>query len=195
MNDKIVIKNMVCRRCLMAVEALLKEEGITPVDIDLGVVTLSSPLAPETADRLKGKLLALGFEWIEDKRMRTMEMIRTAVIEFVRDDTDPACLRLVRENPRLSDFLQARIGKEYSALSKLFSEVRGITIEHYAIEQKIERVKELLFYDELTVSEIAYRLGYSGTAHLSNQFKSLTGMTPTQFKKLKERKLKGIDGI
>lgn len=170
---RIIIKNMVCRRCLMAVEELLKAEGITPLAIDLGVVTLAEPLSEDKEIVIKQKLLDLGFEWVEDKRMRMMEMIRTAVIEFVRDDTDEACASLIRQKPQISDFLQARCGREYSALSKLFSEVRGVTIEHYAMEQRIERVKELLFYDELTVSEIAFRLGYSSVAHLSSQFKSL----------------------
>lgn len=192
---RIIIKNMVCRRCLMAVEELLKAEGITPLAIDLGVVTLAEPLSEDKEIVIKQKLLDLGFEWVEDKRMRMMEMIRTAVIEFVRDDTDEACASLIRQKPQISDFLQARCGREYSALSKLFSEVRGVTIEHYAMEQRIERVKELLFYDELTVSEIAFRLGYSSVAHLSSQFKSLTGMTPTQFKKIKEHRLTGIDSI
>ena len=190
---QIIVKNMVCRRCLMAVEALLKSEGIVPRSIDLGIVTLNEPLSDEQSARLKQKLLDLGFEWVEDKRLRMMEMIRTAVIEFVRDDTDDECKSLIKQKPILSDFLQMRCGREYSALSKLFSEMRGMTIEHYAMEQRIERVKELLFYDELTVSEISYQLGYSSVAHLSRQFKALTGMTPSQFKALKEHRLTGID--
>lgn len=181
----IIIKNMVCLRCLMAVEDIFRQEGITPLSIELSRVTLSAMPDEKTKHALKQRLSAIGFEWIEDKKTQLMEQIRTSVIAYIQMEGD--------ERPLLSDFLQQRCTRDYSSLSKLFTEVCGRTIERYAIEQKIERAKELLFYDELTVGEIAYRLGYSSTAHLSAQFKAETGMTPIQFKRLKETRSKGMD--
>lgn len=184
---QIVIKNMVCNRCIMAVESIFRKEGIRPVSIELSRVTLASPLTDAQTEAVKRRLTQMGFEWIEDRRMRLVEQIRTAVIEYVRLDADG--------KPLLSVFLERRCAYEYSLLSKLFSEVQGCTIERYLIRQKVERVKELLFYDQLTVSEIAYKLGYSSSAHLSSQFKAETGMTPTQFKQLKNGSLTNIDEI
>lgn len=183
----IIIKNMVCRRCIMAVATIFREEGITPLGIELGRVTLSAPIADEQKSNLKQRLSEMGFEWIEDRKTRLIEQIRTGVIEYIQMESDG--------RPLLSDFLQQRCAREYSFLSKLFTEVCGRTIERYTIEQKIERVKELLFYDELTVSEIAYRMGYSSTAHLSAQFKTETGISPVQFKRLKATRSKGLDEI
>lgn len=183
----IIIKNMVCRRCIMAVETLFKQEGVTPLNIELSRVTLSAPLSAEKKAVIKQHLSEMGFEWIEDKKTRMVEQIRTYVIEYVQMKNNDKTL--------LSDFLQQRCAREYSFLSKLFTEIHGYTIERYAIRQKIERAKELLFYDELTISEIAYRLGYSGISHLSAQFKAETGLTPTQFKRLKDNCLNGLDEV
>lgn len=183
----IIIKNMVCRRCLMAVEAIFREEGLAPVRMELGRVTLPAPVGEEKKRRLKQRLEETGFEWVEDKKMKIIAQIRAGVIEYIQSDD--------KSRPLLSEFLQQRCAREYSFLSKLFTEVCGQTIERFTINQKIERVKELLFYDEQTVSEIAYRLGYSGPAHLSAQFKAETGMSPTRFKQLKTGRSKMIDDI
>ena len=191
---KIYIKNMVCPRCIMSVREIFRRNGIEPEDVQLGVVTASfqetegrdreSQTVPDTIRR---DLEACGFEIIDDRRARIVEGIRTGVIEYIRNPE----LRQMK----LSEFLQEKCMKEYSALSKLFTGMRGMTIEKYCILQKVEYVKELLFYGELSISEIADLLHYSSTAHLSSQFKSVTGLTPTQFRQLKAPSLSPIDTI
>lgn len=191
---KIYIKNMVCPRCIMSVREIFRRNGIEPEDVQLGVVTASfqetegrdreSQTVPDTIRR---DLEACGFEIIDDRRARIVEGIRTGVIEYIRN---PGLQQM-----KLSEFLQEKCMKEYSALSKLFTGMRGMTIEKYCILQKVEYVKELLFYGELSISEIADLLHYSSTAHLSSQFKSVTGLTPTQFRQLKAPSLSPIDTI
>ena len=191
---KIYIKNMVCPRCIMSVREIFRRNGIEPEDVQLGVVTASfqetegrdreSQTVPDTIRR---DLEACGFEIIDDRRARIVEEIRTGVIEYIRY---PGLRQM-----KLSVFLQEKCMKEYSALSKLFTGMRGMTIEKYCILQKVEYVKELLFYGELSISEIADLLHYSSTAHLSSQFKSVTGLTPTQFRQLKAPSLSPIDTI
>lgn len=191
---KIYIKNMVCPRCIMSVREIFRRNGIEPEDVQLGVVTASfqetegrdreSQTVPDTIRR---DLEVCGFEIIDDRRARIVEEIRTGVIEYIRN---PGLRQM-----KLSEFLQEKCMKEYSALSKLFTGMRGMTIEKYCILQKVEYVKELLFYGELSISEIADLLHYSSTAHLSSQFKSVTGLTPTQFRQLKAPSLSPIDTI
>ena len=191
---KIYIKNMVCPRCIMSVREIFRRNGIEPEDVQLGVVTASfqetegrdreSQTVPDTIRR---DLEACGFEIIDDRRAMIVEGIRTGVIEYIRN---PGLRQM-----KLSEFLQEKCMKEYSALSKLFTGMRGMTIEKYCILQKVEYVKELLFYGELSISEIADLLHYSSTAHLSSQFKSVTGLTPTQFRQLKAPSLSPIDTI
>lgn len=187
-KNEIYIKNMVCRRCIIIVSNLFEENGITPLNVDLGIVTLDGPLPEDKFRSIRQKLEEYGFEVIDDKRMRLMEQIRVGVIEYIRKPG-------YSEKMNLSDYLQEKCHKEYSSLSKLFTEMKGISIERYCIAQKIELVKELLVYDELSVSEIADKLHYSSVAHLSAQFKSLTGLSPTQFKLAKEKRLKPLDEI
>ena len=185
---------MVCPRCIMSVKEIFRRNGIEPEDVQLGVVTASfqetegrdreSQTVPDTIRR---DLEACGFEIIDDRRARIVEGIRTGVIEYIRN---PGLRQM-----KLSEFLQEKCMKEYSALSKLFTGMRGMTIEKYCILQKVEYVKELLFYGELSISEIADLLHYSSTAHLSSQFKSVTGLTPTQFRQLKAPSLSPIDTI
>ena len=185
---------MVCPRCIMSVREIFRRNGIEPEDVQLGVVTASfqetegrdreSQTVPDTIRR---DLEACGFEIIDDRRARIVEEIRTGVIEYIRN---PGLRQM-----KLSEFLQEKCMKEYSALSKLFTGMRGMTIEKYCILQKVEYVKELLFYGELSISEIADLLHYSSTAHLSSQFKSVTGLTPTQFRQLKAPSLSPIDTI
>ena len=138
--------------------------------------------------KIRHDLEGCGFEIIDDRKMQTVERIRTGVIEYVRGPE-------IGEGVKLSEFLQKKCLKEYSALSKLFTEMKGMTIEKYCILQKAEYIKELLFYGELNISEIADLLHYSSTAHLSAQFKSVTGLTPSQFRRLKSPGLSPIDGI
>ena len=179
---------MVCGRCKMVVESELKKLGLQYLSVSLGEVELKEDCTEVQKKELCKKLQALGFDLIEDKKSQTIERIKTLVIELVFDKNNVL-------TTNLSEYLSADMGQDYSALSNLFSEVEGITIEHYYIAQKIERVKELLTYGELTLSEIAFQLHYGNVAHLSNQFKKTTGFTPTYFKQLKGKKRKQIDDL
>lgn len=184
----IYIKNMVCRRCIYTVAEVFQENGVSPLKVELGIVTLAQPLLPAQWRGIQARLEQYGFEVIDDKRMRIVEQIRVGVIELVHHAEE-------QEKVNLSDYLQQKCHREYSFLSKLFTEMQGISIEKYYIHQKIERVKELLFYDELSVGEIADKLHYSSVAHLSGQFKAVTGLSPTQFKRMKGHALRPLDEI
>ncbi len=189
MTDNIVyVKNMVCRRCIMTVTNVFEENGITPTQVELGKVFLSEPLERAKMDSIRKHLEEYGFEVIDDRRMRLLEQIRVGIIEYVHSPE-------VQDKMNLSDYLQDKCHHEYSALSKLFTEMKAVSIERYYIAQRIEYVKQLLVYDELTISEIAFRLHYSSVAHLSAQFKSVTGLSPTQFKRLKNHHLRPLDEI
>ena len=163
------IKNMVCPRCIMAVRSILVDAGLTPTAVDLGEAEIVEELTAQQLAALSEALAQMGFELLDDPRSRLVEQLRIGVIEWVR---------MEGTRPKLSDYLSARLHKDYSLLSKLFSEVKGITLERYAILHRIEYAKELLCYNQLSTSEIAYRLGYSSPAHFSAQFKQITGMTP-----------------
>ena len=173
---------MVCDRCIMAVEAELKNLLVEARAINLGEIDLGDEeLSPEQLVELSGNLQKLGFELIDDKKTRIIDRIKTIIIEQVHYQD--------RQQPlKLSVYLSEDLNYDYNYLSNLFSSIEGITIEHFQIQQRIERVKELLVYDELTLSEIAYQLGYSSVAYLSNQFKKVTGLTPSYFKQLKDNK-------
>ncbi|MCB0525034.1 MAG: helix-turn-helix transcriptional regulator [Lewinellaceae bacterium] len=170
------IKNMVCHRCILSVEELLNQQGLIPKSVTLGVVTLEKPLLDLQLSILRERLNALGFELLDDQKSQMIEQVKTALIEKVQTGELPEDFSIV-------SFLGHTLKRDYSAISKLFSEVEGITIEHFFILQKIEKVKEWLIYNEFTLSEIAFKLGYSSVAYLSNQFKKVTGMTPSAFKK------------
>ena len=182
------IKNMVCNRCIMAVEHVLAQLHLTSLHVELGKAVVQEEPSPEVLARLRAELETLGFELLDDRRMQLIEQVRTAVVELVHYRNND-----LRVN--LSDYLTERLHHEYSALSKLFSEVTGTTIEKYFIAQKIERVKELLVYGELSLGEIADLLNYSSTAHLSAQFKSVTGMTPSRFKQEKRNLRRPLDAV
>lgn len=168
---------MVCNRCVMAVEQTLNKLNLHPEKISLGEVVLSTEPTEAELNALDQELLALGFERIDDRKARIIEGIKNKIITLIHH-TD----RVDRKH-NWSDILADELHYEYNYLSNLFSSVEGITIEQYIIRQKIERAKELLFYDELNLSQIADRLGYSSVAHLSAQFKKVTGLTPTEMKK------------
>lgn len=168
---------MVCPRCIMAVRTTLVSAGLTPVTIKLGEAEVSEDISMEKKAELSTALNELGFELLDDPRAQLVEQTRIAVLEWVR---------MKGERPKMSDYLIKRLAKDYSTLSKLFSEVNGITIERFAILHRIEYAKELLCYSQQTTSEIAYALGYSSPAHLSTQFKQVTGMTPKAFREQKE---------
>ena len=182
------IKNMVCDRCKMAVEQVLKDAGLTPERIDLGEVWVSDVPTEAQLAQLKTRLEALGFELLDDQRQQMIERMKTAIIALVHHHQGNKTLNL-------SVYLAQLLHRDYSALSKLFSEVTGLTIERYFIMQRIERVKELIRYDELTLTEIAYQMNYSSVAHLSSQFRSVTGMTPTQFRFMKTAQRANLDEV
>jgi len=181
------IKNMVCNRCVMVVQQELEKLGIIPLAVTLGEVRLAERPSLEMVEHLRSSLSAVGFELIDDKKSRLIEQVIGLIIDLVHHQ------KKLKTN--LSDYLAMEIGKDYSYISNLFSEVAGTTIEQYVIHQKIERVKELLVYDELTLSEIAHEMYYSSVAHLSNQFKKITGLTPSHFKKIKDNKRTPIDQL
>lgn len=182
------IKNMVCDRCIMAVEALLEREGLHPEHIELGTAAVKEQLGTEQVEKLRKGLEDLGFELIDDRKSLLIEQIKAEVIRLVRHDEDG-----VKVN--LSDHLSARFNRDYGHLSRLFSEVTGTTIEKYLIAQKMELAKELLAYGELSLSEIADRLGYSSAAYLSARFKSATGLTPSHFRRMGAKRRKPLDKV
>ncbi|HFB64883.1 MAG TPA: AraC family transcriptional regulator [Aeromonadales bacterium] len=179
---KYFIKNMVCHRCKLAVENILCSMNLDNFNVDLGEVELRQGVFSENElIEFKQQLESLGFELINDKKSRYIEQTKTCILEYIRQLSDFH----VNGKIKLSTFLSNKIHREYSYLSHLFSAVEGVTIEQYTIAQKIEKVKELLVYDELSLTEIAHRLDYSSVAHLSRQFKKITGLTPSQFKQLR----------
>lgn len=182
------VKNMVCNRCVLAVQNELKKLGITAQRVDLGEVILENELSAEVKSVVKERLTELGFDLLDDKKSRLIGKIKTIIIELVH-------YRSGESKYNLSEVLSSELRLDYTYLSNLFSEVEGSTIEKYFIAQKIEKVKELLVYDELSLSEIAFRLNYSSPAYLSNQFKRVTGLTPTRFKQIKENKRKPLDKL
>lgn len=184
----IYIKNMVCNRCIMVTSAELEKLGIIAMDVKLGEVTLKDDLTFDQKEALEKSLMTLGFELIDDKKGRIIEKIKNVIIEMVHQ-------RNFEDKSNLSEVLSRELKHDYNYLSNLFSEVEGVTIEKYLIAQKIEKVKELLVYDELSLSEIAYKLNYSSVAYLSNQFKKVTGLTPSHFKQIREDKRKPLDQV
>lgn len=178
---------MVCPRCIMAIENIGHEMQLPFIEVRLGEVLLEKDLSKTQLNQFRDRIEKLGFELLDDKNSQLIHQIKTLIIEQIQNETE--------ENQNLSDLIQSKLNKDYSQLSKLFSATTGMTIEHFAILQKIEKVKEWLVYDELSLKEIAFRLKYSSLAHLSAQFKKTTGLTPTQFKNLGNAERKEIDGI
>lgn len=183
------IKNMVCNRCIRAVEEEIGNLGFTFRSIELGEVVVNEAVDDNDREKIRKVLAENGFELIDDKKSLLINRIKTLIIEYIHHDKE------ITGNVNLSDFLSSELGHDYSYLSHLFSMVEGRTIEKYFILQKIEKVKELLVYDELNINEISYRLGYSSVAHLSRQFKSVTGLTPSHYKKIRAEKRLPLDQI
>lgn len=186
--DKVFLKNMVCNRCIMVVENELKKLGFAVGQVQLGEITFNQKVSTENRAAIHEHLFPLGFELIDDKKSRTIAKIKSLVIDMIHHQEDSASMNL-------SDYLSDHLHQNYNTLSHLFSEVEGTTIEKYVIAQKIEKVKELLVYDELSLSEIALRLHYSSVAYLSNQFKKVTGLSPSHFKKVAEKKRTPLDEV
>ncbi|AWV98835.1 helix-turn-helix domain-containing protein [Arcticibacterium luteifluviistationis] len=176
------IKNMVCDRCIMSVKQLLDTSGIAYGQIELGRVPLKDKLSEKEQNNLAGKLESLGFELLLDKDYQYVEAVKNAVTKLIYQQENAL------KKYTISAYIEEEVGKDYKWLSSLFSSKVGDTIEHFVIEQKIERVKELITYDEMTISEISESLHYSSVAHLSNQFKKIVGVTPSNYKTTGKRK-------
>ena len=185
---KLYIKYMVSLRCKMLVKDELKKLGIDFISVDLGVVETQNVITEEQRETFKENLKESGLELLDDKKNILVERTKNVIIEMIH---------YADEVPKIndSDYISEKLGYDYTYLSNTFSEVKGITIQQYIIMHKIERVKELLLYDELTLTEIAWKLHYSSVAHLSNQFKKVTGLTPTYFKEIKDKRMKNIEDI
>lgn len=179
---------MVCGRCKMVVKSELDKLGLRTISVELGEVELQDAITDNQKEVLLKNLQDLGFDFIDDKKSKTIEKIKNLIIDLVHHKNNELKINL-------SDYLVENLHQDYSTLSNLFSEIENNTIEKYFISQKIERVKELLNYNELSLSEIADMLNYSNVAHLSNQFKKITGFTPTYFKQLKDKKRIEIENL
>ena len=184
----LIIKNMVCPRCVTSVEGILNKNKLQVRYVRLGEVELTEAPGQDQLQQLSADLEKSGFELLDDQRTQLIEQVKSLLIQKVQSGS-------VEGHFSVSKYLGEHIYKDYSAISKLFSEVEGITIEQFFILQKIEKTKELLMYNQESLSQIAFNLGYSSTQHLSNQFKKLTGMTPSQFKQLGAPHRKPIDGV
>ncbi len=185
---KLYIKYMVSLRCKMLVKEELKKLGINPVSVELGMVEIHDDITEEQLEIFSEKLKDAGLELLDDKKNILVEKIKSVIIEMVH---------YADEMPQInySDYISEKVGYDYTYLSNTFSEVKGITIQQYIIMHKIEKVKELLLYDELTLTEIAHQLHYSSVAHLSNQFKKVTGLTPTYFKEFKQNRKRSLEDL
>lgn len=179
---------MVCSRCKMVVKSILEGLGLHPVQVELGEIELMEEEISSIKEQLIRELQSYGFDLLDDKKTRIIEKIKNRITDLVQNRNNQL-------DRTLSEYLSDELHQDYSALSNLFSEVEGITIEKYYILQKIEKVKELLVYDELTLSEIAFQLNYSSVSYLSNQFKKVTGLTPSHFKKLGTIKRKPLEEL
>mgnify|MGYP001046973923 CR=1 FL=1 len=185
---KIFVKNMVCNRCISAVEKIFSDADIAVSSVTLGEVETGSDISAEKMKAIEKSLLDTGFERIRDSAHQLVDKIKNIIIIKISElDID--------ENFLLSEFLSSKIPKDYSSLSKTFSQNENITLEQFFILHKIEKVKELLLYNEFTLTEIAGKLGYKSVQHLSSQFRNITGFTPTEFKKLKDHQRKTLDSF
>ncbi|MBC7694263.1 MAG: helix-turn-helix transcriptional regulator [Burkholderiales bacterium] len=179
---------MVSIRCIMAVKVELKNLGLHFIVVDLGEVEIMEDLSVDQLNQLKNALLNCGLELMDDKKAILIEKIKNVITEMIHHSDEAMKMNY-------SDYISEKLNYDYTYLSNIFSEVKGTTIQQFIIVHKIERVKELLIYDELNLTEISYKLHYSSVAHLSNQFKKITGLSPSHFKKLKDRKRSPIEEI
>jgi len=182
------IKNMVCNRCILVLEQVLVSLGLQFNRISMGEVELKKQPSTSQMLQLNLRLIQLGFEILDDQKQKQIEKIKSLLIRKVQSGD-------VEEHFSISEYLSTALHKEYSYISRLFSEVEGITVEQFFILQKTEKVKELLVYGEQNLSEISFFLGYSSVAHLSAQFKKVTGLTPSQFKKIGSTNRKSLDSV
>lgn len=185
---KLLIQNMVSLRCKMKVKSELEKFGIHYKSVELGEVNLSEPITEATKIKLKTELHRSGLELMDNKKAMLIEKIINIIVEMVHYSDEFS-------NVNFSTFLSEKMHQDYHKLAEIFSKTKGVTIEHFIILHKIERIKELLIYDELSISEISYKMHYSSAAHLSRQFKQFTGLTPSFFKSLSIRKRTNLEDI
>ena len=185
---KLFVKYMISNRCKLAVKEELKKLGLHFVVVDLGEVEIMEDMTPERRQQLQLGLISVGLELMDDKRAVLIERIINVITAMIHHS---------EEQPKVnySDYISEKLNYDYTYLSNLFSEVKGITIQQFIIIHKIEKVKEFLLYDELNLTEIAFKMHYSSVAHLSNQFKKITGITPSDYKQLKDKRRKSIEEI
>ncbi|OFX46429.1 MAG: AraC family transcriptional regulator [Bacteroidetes bacterium GWC2_33_15] len=179
---------MVCIRCQMVVKDELEKLGLHYIDVKIGEANTIEDILPEQIDKLDIALRKSGLELMDNKKSVLVEKIKAAIIELVHYTEDQ-----IKVN--LSDYLSEKLDYDYTYIANLFSEVKGTTIENFYLSHKIEKVKELIVYDELNLTEIAYKMHYSSVAHLSNQFKKMTGLTPSHFKQLKNKRRGTLEGV
>lgn len=179
---------MVCIRCKMLVKEELTRLGLHYTAVELGEATISEDITPAQHDAIKAALLKSGLELMDDKKSVLIQKIKNVIIELVHYTEEPLTVNF-------STFLSEKLQHDYTYLANLFSDVQGVTIEKFIITHKIERVKELLVYNELTLTEIAYQMHYSSVAHLSTQFKKITGLTPSHFKQLKDKRRSMLEDV
>ncbi len=187
-SEILYVKNMVCNRCIQVIKEELARLDIEVLDVQLGEVRLTQPVSVDKLDDVREVFANRGFEILEDSNSKLIEQIKTAIIDLIHNPE-------IVSNQNVSYYLEERIGKDYSYLSNLFSSVENVTIERYLILQKVEKVKELLVYDELTLSEISYKMDYSSVQYLSGQFRKVTGMSPSEFKKLTNKERLPLDMV
>lgn len=185
---KLYIKYMISNRCKMAVKEILRSLGLHFILVDLGEVEIMEIISDEQRAELKIALLDSGLELMDDKRAVLLERIKNTIIEMVHFS-----YQIIKIN--FSDYLSKKLDHDYTYMSNLFSEVQGTTIEQFIIAHKVERIKELIIYDELNITEIAYKMNYSSVAHLSNQFKKVTGLSPSHFKQLKIKRRSPVEEV
>ena len=179
---------MVSRRCRMVVQDEMKKIGVRYVNVDLGVVKISEDITQEQHEQLRVNLLRWGLELLDDKKEILVERIKNLIIEMIHYSDD-----IPKVNN--SEYLSEKLGYDYAYLSNIFSEIKGITLQQFIINHKIEKIKELLLYNELNLSEISYKLHYSSVAHLSNQFKKVTGVTPSFYRQLKQNRSQNLEDL
>ena len=185
---RLYIKYMVSLRCIMMVKEELKQLGLRYVSVELGVVDVLEDITQQQHDDLKKNLLKSGLELLDDKKSILIEKIKAVIVEMIH---------YADELPKVnySDYISEKLNYDYTYLANIFSEVKGITMQQFIIVHKIEKVKELLLYDELNLTEISYKMNYSSVAHLSNQFKKVTGLSPSFYKQLKQKRNENLENL
>jgi AraC-like DNA-binding protein len=179
---------MVSNRCKIVVKEILKEMNLHFILVDLGEVDIMETISDEQRELLKNELLESGLELMDDKKSILIEKIKTIIIQMIHHTEEDIKINF-------SDYLSEKLHHNYNYLANMFSEVQGITIEHFIINHKVEKIKELMIYGELTITEIAYKMNYSSVAHLSTQFKKVTGLSPSHFKQLKDKRRNPLEEI